>query len=51
MIDGGDPHRYLVSLTGFSNAQFITVTLSNVIDSAGTTPTPSRKQWACWSVM
>jgi hypothetical protein len=35
MIDLGDSHRYIVSLTGVSNAQFITVTLSNVIDSAG----------------
>ena len=35
MTDGGDPHRYIVSLTGVSNAQFITLTLSNVIDSGG----------------
>ena len=28
-------HRYVVSLTGVSNAQFITITLSNVIDSGG----------------
>ena len=34
MIDG-DPHRDIVSLTKVSNAQFITLTLSNVIDSAG----------------
>jgi hypothetical protein len=35
MTDGEDPHRYIVSLTGVSNAQFITVTLLNVIDSGG----------------
>jgi hypothetical protein len=35
MIDLGDSHRYIVSLAGVSNTQFITVTLSNVIDSAG----------------
>jgi hypothetical protein len=35
MIDGGDSHRYIVSLSGISNGQSITVTLSNVIDSAG----------------
>jgi hypothetical protein len=32
---GSDPHQYIVDLTGVSNAQFITVSLTNVGDSAG----------------
>jgi hypothetical protein len=32
---GSDPHQYFVNLTGVTNAQIITVTLSNVSDSAG----------------
>src|SRR5207245_36229 len=32
---GSDPHQYIVNLTGVSNAQYITVTLTNVTDSAG----------------
>jgi hypothetical protein len=32
---GSDAHQYIVDLTGVSNAQFITVTLTNVTDSAG----------------
>ena len=32
---GSDPHQYVVNLTGVTNAQSITVTLSNVGDSAG----------------
>jgi hypothetical protein len=35
MIDSGDSHGYIVNLTGVSNAQYIKVTLTNVIDSAG----------------
>jgi hypothetical protein len=34
MIDA-DPHNYIVNLTGVSNAQVITVSLTNVNDSAG----------------
>jgi hypothetical protein len=34
-IDGNDPHNYIVSLTGVVNAQTISVTLTNVSDSAG----------------
>ena len=34
-IDSNDAHNYLVNLTGVSNAQYITVTLSNVTDAAG----------------
>jgi hypothetical protein len=32
---GSDPHQYIVNLTGVSNAQVITVSLTNVTDSAG----------------
>jgi hypothetical protein len=35
MIDSNDSHHYIVNLSGVSNAQRITVSLSNVIDSAG----------------
>jgi hypothetical protein len=34
---GADPHQYVVGLTGVGNAQTITVTLTNVTDSAGNT--------------
>jgi hypothetical protein len=34
-IDSNDAHNYIVNLTGVSNAQVITVSLSNVTDSAG----------------
>jgi hypothetical protein len=34
-IDGNDAHRYIVNLTGVTNAQVITVSLTNVTDSAG----------------
>jgi hypothetical protein len=34
-IDNSDPHNYIVNLTGVSNAQVITVSLTNVTDSAG----------------
>ena len=34
-IDSTDPHQYIVNLTGVSNAQYVTVTLNNVTDSAG----------------
>jgi len=34
-IDSNDSHNYVVNLTGVANAQAITVTLSNVTDSAG----------------
>jgi hypothetical protein len=34
-IDGANPHNYIVNLTGISNAQRITVSLSNVTDSLG----------------
>ena len=32
---GTDPHQYIVNLTGVSNAQYVTVTLIDVTDSAG----------------
>jgi hypothetical protein len=32
---GTDPHQYIVNLTGVTNAQYLTVTLANVSDSAG----------------
>ena len=32
---GNDPHQYIVNLTGVTNAQYITVSLTNVYDSAG----------------
>jgi hypothetical protein len=32
---GADPHQYIVDVTGVTNAQTITVTLTNVTDSAG----------------
>ena len=34
-IDSSDSHRYIVNLTGITDAQYIGVTLSNVSDSAG----------------
>jgi hypothetical protein len=34
-IDSSDAHNYIVSLTGATNAQVITVSLANVTDSAG----------------
>ena len=34
-IDSNDAHNYVVNLTGVANAQRITVTLTNVTDSAG----------------
>ena len=34
-IDGNDAHNYIVNLTAVSNAQYVTVTLTNVTDSAG----------------
>ena len=33
--DSSDAHNYVVNLTGVTNAQYITVSLSNVTDSAG----------------
>jgi hypothetical protein len=35
MIDSGDPRRYIVNLTGVTNAQYIKVTLHNVVDLVG----------------
>ncbi len=35
MIDSGDPRRYIVNLTGVTNAQYIRVTLNNVLDVLG----------------
>ena len=37
MIDGGNTRQYIVNLTGVGNAQYVTVTLSNVIDVVGNT--------------
>jgi hypothetical protein len=34
-IDSNDKHNYILNLTGVTNAQVITVSLSNVSDSAG----------------
>jgi hypothetical protein len=34
-IDSGDAHNYIVNLTGVTNAQRLTISLSNVTDSAG----------------
>jgi hypothetical protein len=34
-IDSSDAHNYIVNLTGVTNAQYITVSLANVTDSAG----------------
>jgi hypothetical protein len=34
-INSGDAHNYIVNLTGVANAQNITITLSDVTDSAG----------------
>jgi hypothetical protein len=34
---GDDPHEYVVNLTGVSNAQTITVTLTGITDTAGNT--------------
>ena len=34
-IDSNDAHNYFVSLTAVPNAQYITITLSNVTDSVG----------------
>jgi glucose/arabinose dehydrogenase len=35
MIDSGNTRQYIVNLTGVANAQYITVTLTNIIDVAG----------------
>ena len=32
---GNDPHQYIVNLSGVTNAQYITISLTNVFDSAG----------------
>ena len=32
---GGNPHEYIVNLTGVANAQYITVALTNVVDIVG----------------
>jgi hypothetical protein len=43
-IDSNDPHNYIVNLTGVTNAQTITVSLTNVNDSAGNfSPTVSAQ--------
>jgi hypothetical protein len=34
-IDSSDAHNYIVNLTGVTDAQYITVSLANVTDSAG----------------
>ena len=34
-IDPSDAHNYLVNLTGVTNAQVVTVNVSNIVDSAG----------------
>jgi hypothetical protein len=34
-IDGSDAHNYVVNLTGVTNTQYLTVSLSNVTDSVG----------------
>jgi hypothetical protein len=34
-VDSTDAHNYIVNLTGVSNAQYLTVTLTNVSDSVG----------------
>jgi hypothetical protein len=34
-IDSNDAHNYIVNLTGVANAQRLTVSLSNISDSAG----------------
>ena len=34
-IDNNDTHNYIVNLTGVANAQYITVSLANMTDSAG----------------
>ncbi len=34
-IDSNDAHNYIVNLTGIANGQVVTVTLANVVDSAG----------------
>jgi Dockerin type I domain/Galactose oxidase, central domain len=34
-IDSSDAHNYIVNLTGVTNAQFLTVNLTNVTDSTG----------------
>jgi hypothetical protein len=36
-IDPSDPHQYVVNLSGVTNAQYVTVTLNNIADSAGNT--------------
>jgi glucose/arabinose dehydrogenase len=37
MIDSSNAHQYIVNLTGVSNAQNVTATLTNVVDVAGNT--------------
>ena len=41
MIDPSNPDRYIVNLAGVTNAQIITVSLTNVLSSGGLKPTVS----------
>jgi sugar lactone lactonase YvrE len=43
-IDANDSHRYLVNLTGVANAQYLTVTINNVIDAVGNYAASISKQ-------
>ena len=46
MIDA-DAHNYIVNLTGVTNAQVITVNLTNVNDSAGNNSASVPISWVC----
>jgi TolB protein len=43
---GTDRRRFTVELTGITNAQVVTINLTNVMDSSGTAATRPRS-WAC----
>ena len=48
-IDPSDSHNYIANLTSLPNAQYITVTLSNVNDSDGNFSNSFRQSWVCSS--
>jgi hypothetical protein len=46
-IDSNDAHNYIVNLTGVTNTQTITVSLTNVTDSAGNFSSALSLRWVC----
>jgi hypothetical protein len=46
-IDNSDAHNYIVNLTGVTNAQTLTVNLTNVTDSLGNFNSAVQLRWVC----